>query len=212
MSRESIPVLLTLVLFAVIFTIGAVITHGIVLKVLIAICCLLMLFTIYFFRDPEREIPADENIIVSPADGKVILIEQIEEQEFFKTRVQKVSIFMSVFDVHVNRMPIDGRITHFNYQEGKFHRAYRDDASYENERTTIVVQNEKIKLVFSQIAGILARRIVCLIREGRSVKQGDRFGMIKFGSRVDMLLPMEVKLNIKFKQKVTAGATIIGHY
>ena len=212
LSKEGIPVILSLVLFAAIISIGALITHGIILKVLTVLSLFLVLFSIYFFRDPEREIPPGENLIVSPADGKVILIEQIPEEDVFKTTVQKVSIFMSVFDVHVNRIPIDGRVTYFNYQKGKFHQAFKDDASYENERTIIVVENDKIKLLFVQIAGILARRIVCRIREGWNVKQGDRFGMIKFGSRVDMLLPMEVKLNIKLNQKVKAGATIIGHY
>ena len=212
LSKEGIPVILSLVLFAAIISIGALVTHGIILKVLTVLSLFLVLFSIYFFRDPEREIPPGENLIVSPADGKVILIEQIPEEDVFKTTVQKVSIFMSVFDVHVNRIPIDGRVTYFNYQKGKFHQAFKDDASYENERTIIVVENDEIKLLFVQIAGILAKRIVCRIREGWNVKQGDRFGMIKFGSRVDMLLPMEVKLNIKLNQKVKAGATIIGHY
>lgn len=212
MAKEGIPVILSLVLFAAILALGALVTHGIVLKVLTVLSIFLILFSIYFFRDPERQIPAGENLIVSPADGKVILIEQIEESDIFKTSVQKVSIFMSVFDAHINRIPINGRVTYFNYQKGKFHQAFKDDASYENERTIIVIENNKIKLLFLQIAGILARRIVCRIREGSKVTQGDRFGMIKFGSRVDMLLPMEVKLAIKLNQKVKAGTTIIGHY
>ena len=212
MSKDGIPVILSLVLFATIVFLGALVTKGIVLKVLTVLGIFFILFSIYFFRDPERQIPAGKNLIVSPADGKVILIEQIQENEILKTTVQKVSIFMSVFDVHVNRIPIDGNVTYFNYQKGKFHQAFKDDASYENERTIIVIENEKIKLLFMQIAGILARRIVCRIREGFNVKQGDRFGMIKFGSRVDVLLPMGVKLNIKLNQKVKAGTTIIGHY
>lgn len=212
MSKEGIPVILSFILLAAIISIGALVTHGIVLKVVSVLSIFLVLFSIYFFRDPEREIPTGENLIVSPADGKVILIEQIEESDIFKTTVQKVSIFMSVFDVHVNRIPIDGKVTHFNYQKGKFHPAFKEDASYENERTIIVIENNKIKLLFLQIAGILARRIVCRIRAGSKVTQGDRFGMIKFGSRVDMLLPMEVKLDVKLYQKVKAGTTIIGHY
>jgi phosphatidylserine decarboxylase len=212
LSKEGNPVILAVVLFSVIFLVGALVTQGIILKLLTVTSWLLILFSIYFFRDPDREIPTGKSLIVSPADGKIILIEQIEEQEFFKARVQKVSIFMSVFDVHVNRIPIDGRVSYFNYQKGKFHQAYKDSASYENERTIIVVENDKIKVLFIQIAGILARRIVCRIREGWKVKQGDRFGMIKFGSRVDILLPVEVKLNIKLNQKVTGGETIIGQY
>jgi len=212
LSKEGIPVILALVLFAVIFLVGALVTPGLILKILTVTSWLLVLFSIYFFRDPDREIPTGKNLIVSPADGKIILIEQIEDRDFFKSPVQKVSIFMSVFDVHINRIPIDGRVSYFNYQKGKFHRAYKDSASYENERTIIVIENEKIKLLFIQIAGIVARRIVCRIRQGWEVKQGERFGMIKFGSRVDMLLPMEVTLSVKLNQKVTAGETIIGQY
>jgi len=212
LAKEGIPVILSFILFAAIVFLGALVTSSIVLKMLSVLSLFLMLFSIYFFRDPERRTPAGENLIVSPADGKIILIEQIQENDIFKTTVQKISIFMSVFDVHVNRIPIDGRVTYFNYQKGKFHQAFRDEASYENERTIIVIENEKIKLLFMQIAGIIARRIVCRLREGWNVKRGDRFGIVKFGSRVDILLPLEVKLTIKVNQKVKAGETIIGQY
>lgn len=212
MAKEGIPIILVIVLFSIIITIGAMLTHGLALQLMAVIGWLLVSFAIYFFRDPERETPSQENIIVSPADGKVIVIEPMQENEFFKSSVQKVSIFMSVFDVHVNRIPIDGRVTYFNYQKGKFLQAYKEEASYENEQTIILIENEKMKVLFKQIAGILARRIVCHLREGWQVKQGERFGLIKFGSRVDIFLPSEVKLDIKLKQQVTAGKTIIGHF
>ena len=212
MAKEGIPVILALLLFSIVIIIGAIVTHSNFLKILVLMSWLLIVFSIYFFRDPKRNIPNEDNLIVSPADGKVILIEEIQEQQFFRTSIQKISIFMSVLDVHVNRIPINGQVTYFNYQKGKFHPAYKEDASYENEQTTIVIENDKIKVLFKQIAGIFARRIVCQIREGRRVKQGERFGMIKFGSRVDILLPMEIKLNVKLKQKVRAGETIIGRY
>jgi phosphatidylserine decarboxylase len=212
LAKEGIPVILALILTSIIFTVGAVLNQAVVLRVMVLISWFLILFSLFFFRDPDRKIPKGENLIISPADGKVIVIEEIQEKKFFKSNVWKISIFMSVFDVHVNRIPIDGLVTYFNYQRGKFHQAYKDDASYENEQSTILIENDKIKLLFKQIAGILARRIVCYIRKGWKVKQGDRFGMIKFGSRVDMLLPIETKLNIKLNQKVTAGVTIIGHY
>jgi len=212
LAKEGIPVILALGLFSILITVGAVLNQGIVFKAMAVICWLLVLFAIYFFRDPERKTPIEENIIVSPADGTVILIEELQENEFFKSSIQKVSIFMSVFDVHVNRIPIDGCVAYFNYQKGKFLPAYKDDACYENEQTIILIENENIKILFKQIAGIIARRIVCHLREGRKVKQGERFGMIKFGSRVDMFLPSKVMLDIKLEQKVTAGKTIIGHY
>ena len=212
MAKEGIPVILAIILFSVIFTIGAVINQSIILKVIVLISWLLVLFSVYFFRDPDRKIPKGENLITSPADGKVIVIEEIQETEFFKSNVWKISIFMSVLDVHVNRIPIGGQVTYFDYQKGKFHQAYKDAASYENEQTTILIENNKFKLLFKQIAGILARRIVCYIREGWQVRQGDRFGMIKFGSRVDIFLPIETRLNIKLNQKVIAGVTIIGYY
>lgn len=212
MAKEGIPIILALILLAIIAAVGATVTHGNLLKFLVLISWLLILFSIYFFRDPERKIPSGDNVIVSPADGKVVLIEHIRDNDFFNTDVQKISIFMSVFNVHVNRIPINGRVSYFNYQKGKFHPAYKEDASYENEHTTIVIENEKIKVLFKQIAGVMARRIVCHIREGWRVKQGERFGMIKFGSRIDILLPMNIELNIKLKQKVKAGETIIGRY
>lgn len=212
MAKEGIPVILSFVLLLAILIVGAIVTHGIFLKILALISVLVVLFSIYFFRDPERNIPSGDNLIVSPADGKIILIEKIEENKFFKARVQKISIFMSVVDVHVNRIPIDGRVTYFNYQKGKFYPAYKDDASYENEQTTIVIENDRIKILFKQIAGILARRIVCHIRERWKVKQGERLGMIKFGSRVDLFLPLEVKLSVKLNEKVMAGETVIGTY
>ncbi len=212
MAKEDIPIILLIVLCSLIITVGAVLNGSVVLQVMALVGWLLVLFSIYFFRDPERKIPNENNIIVSPADGTVILIGPTHEDEFFKSGVQQISIFMSVFDVHVNRIPIDGRIAYFRYQTGKFLQAYKDDASYENEQTIILIENENIKVLFKQIAGILARRIVCHLRNGMNVNQGERFGMIKFGSRVDMILPKEVKLNIKLKQKVTAGKTIIGHY
>ena len=212
MAKEGIPVILVLILISAILIIGAIVTPGILMKIFVGISWFLILFSVYFFRDPQRQIPAGDNIILSPADGKVIVIEEVDDQDFFKTRVKKISIFMSVFNVHVNRIPIDGRVTYFNYQKGKFHPAFKDDASYENEQTTIVIENEGTKILFKQIAGVVARRIVCHIREGWSVKQGERFGMIRFGSRLDIMLPLNVDLNVKLSQKVTAGETIIGYY
>lgn len=212
MAKEGFPIILAILLFLVITSIGVLITHGIVLKISVFIGLLLILFSIYFFRDPKRKIPVGDDLITSPADGKIILIENLKETEFFNSSVQKVSIFMSAFDVHVNRIPMSGKISYFNYQKGKYHPAYKEDASYENEHTVMIIENNSIKILVKQIAGIFARRIVCHVREGWKVTRGERFGMIKFGSRLDMILPMEIKLNIKLQQKVKAGETVIGFY
>ena len=212
MAKDGIPVVLALILFAAIAAMGAFITHAALLRYLVIISLPAIIFSIYFFRDPEREIPQEDGTIVSPADGKVILIEKIKDKDHFGITVHRISIFMSVFSVHVNRIPIDGKVSHFSYQKGKFHQAFRDDAAYENEQTTIVIENDNIKVQFKQIAGIVARRIVCHIREGWNAKKGARFGMIKFGSRVDMLLPEEVVLSVKLNQKVKGGETIIGRF
>jgi len=212
LAKEGLPVVMALGLFSIIILIGALITRSNFLKVLVLLSWLLILFSIYFFRDPDRDIPATDNAILSPADGKVIVIEELAKHDFFKTPVHKISIFMSVWDVHVNRIPISGRVTYFNYQKGKFHPANKDVASYQNEHTTIVIENEKTRILFKQIAGIIARRIVCHIRQGWKVTRGKRFGMIKFGSRVDIVVPATVELNVKLNQKVTAGESIIGYY
>lgn len=212
LAKEGISVILPLSLLSAILMIGAVVTQGMFLTLLALGSGLLILFSLYFFRDPDRAIPEDNHIIVSPADGKIILIQEIEESNFLNSNVQKISIFMSAFNVHVNRVPVEGQVTYFKYQQGKFLPAYKEDASVENEQTTIGIENEYIKVLLKQIAGILARRIVCHLRQGWYVKRGERFGMIKFGSRVDLFLPPTVKLNIKLNEKVKAGESIIGTY
>ncbi len=212
MAKEGISVILFVVLFAVIIFIGTLITGNIVLKIFTILSLLFIIFTIYFFRDPERTTPEGENLIISPADGKVILIDDVQENDFFKSNVKMISIFMSAFNVHVNRIPISGKVVYFDYKKGAFHQAFRDEASYENEQAIIAIKSNGFKILFKQIAGIFARRIVCNIREGSEVKQGERFGMIKFGSRLDIFLPDNVKIKIKLNEKVKAGETIIGIY
>jgi len=171
---------------------------------------LFSLFIVYFFRDPERVTPAGDKLIVSAADGKVISIKPTSDLEFIGTDGTSVSIFMSVFDVHVNRIPISGSVNYVKYNEGKFLPAFRDKASLENEQMEIGLETAYGKIVMKQIAGIIARRIVCKIKPGDPVTTGMRFGMIKFGSRVDLFLPVNVEIKVKPNQKVRAGETIIG--
>jgi len=211
-AKEGYGVLGGVVLFFIIILSGASVTHNIILKILALLSFIFLLFSFYFFRDPNRQTPDVENSIISPADGKIIVIDEVNEPDYFKERVKKISIFMSVLDVHVNRIPISGRVTYFDYKRGAFLPAYKEDASLQNEHTTIVIENEKTKVMFRQIAGILARRIVCHIREGNIVKRGERFGMIKFGSRVDIFVPLNVEIKAKLNDKVKAGETIIGIY
>ncbi len=212
MAKEGIPVVGVFSAMAIAITVGAMKYPSLLFAGFTVIGWIMVAFSIYFFRDPERQVPTEPNIIVAPADGRVILLEQAIEPHFFNSRVHRISIFMSVFDVHVNRIPLDGRVTYLRYSKGKFLPAYQSAAAYENEQTIIGIENERIKLLFKQIAGIIAKRIVCNLRDGWTVTRGQRFGMIKFGSRVDIYLPLDVRLDIELNQKVRAGETIIGRY
>jgi len=211
-AKEGYGFLVGVFLFFVIMLSGAMVSHNILLEILALVSFIFLLFSFYFFRDPNRQAPDVRNTIISPADGKIIVIDEVNEAEYFKQRVKKVSIFMSVLDVHVNRIPISGKVTYFDYKHGAFLPAYQEDASLQNEHTSIAIENDETKIMFRQIAGILARRIVCHIREGNSVTRGERFGMIKFGSRVDIFMPLNVEIKVKANDKVRAGETIIGIY
>lgn len=210
MTKDGLGIILTAIIIVVILTVGAVVTGMTMLIVLMVISWLLLLFCCYFFRDPVRTIPIDNNVVLSPGDGKVIAIEETHEPLFFKKKVTKISIFLSVFNVHINRIPIDGQITFFDYLKGKFYPAFHKDASKDNEQTIIGVENERCKILFKQVAGIIARRIVCRVKEGQKVKKGDRFGMIKFGSRIDIFIDNTISPQIKMHDIVKGGETIIG--
>ena len=174
---------------------------------------LLTVFVISFFRDPERTIPAGEKAILSPADGKIIRIETCTEERFLKGPAIKVSIFMSVFNVHVNRIPISGRIAEVAYRPGKFVSANLDKASAANEQNALLLEAAgDAKLLFVQIAGLIARRIVCWVRKGDPVERGRRFGMIRFGSRMDVYLPPNVQIQARLGQKAYGGQTILGYF
>jgi len=164
----------------------------------------LALFIAYFFRDPERLVPSDEAAIVSPADGKIVGIAAEPD------KTTRVSIFLSVFNVHINRAPVAGEVESVCYFPGKFKAAFDATASAENEQNVLVIRSGSDRIKFSQIAGILARRIVCWKKPGDSVTKGERVGLIKFGSRVDIFLPENVALSIKLGDKVQGGASVIG--
>src|SRR5690606_11919934 len=166
-----------------------------------------------FFRNPKRTISQDEKIILCPADGKVVVIEETEETEYFQDRRLQISIFMSPINVHINRNPIGGLVKYFKYHPGKYLMAWNPKSSTENERTTVVVEGKNgVEILFRQIAGALARRIVWYVEEGQKVEQGDQFGFIKFGSRVDVFLPIGTKINVKLGDAVKGGKTVLAEY
>ena len=169
-------------------------------------------FVLYFFRDPERVIPDAEDAVVSPADGKVILVEKMFDDRFVNEHVYKVSIFMSVFDVHVNRLPFTGEVEKIEYKAGSFYAANTDQGSLSNEYCAVLLSTPKnFHYAVVQIAGLVARRIVCWVEKGDTVERGRRFGLIRFGSRVDMYLPQQMQIEVRPGQRVRAGETIIGY-
>lgn len=180
------------------------------LKVIVILAAVtFVILTLNFFRDPERKTPSKSGIIVTPADGKIIVIKQNIYNHFVGDNCNQISIFMSPLNVHVNRIPIDGMVEHLSYYEGKFIAAFEDKASENNERMETGIVNSEGKFLFTQIAGFLARRIVNELKIGDNVKIGERFGMIKFGSRVDIFVPSKYHPAVKLNDKVYAGETIL---
>ncbi len=170
----------------------------------------LFLFTAYFFRNPKRYIVADDDILIAPCDGKVVAIEEVYEPEYFKDKRLQVSIFMSPTNVHVNWMPISGEVKYTAYHPGKYLVAWHPKSSVKNERTSVVIEDEDgFEVLVRQIAGVLARRIVNYCEEGDEIEQGKQLGFIKFGSRIDLFLPLDTKLEVDLKQKVKGGKTVI---
>lgn len=170
----------------------------------------LLLAILQFFRSPSKQITVDDNAVLCPADGKVVVIEEAQETEYFQEKKLQVSIFMSPINVHVNRNPISGVVSFFKYHPGKFLVAWHPKSSTDNERTTVVVKNRSgVEILFRQIAGAMARRIVWYLKEGQGVNQGEEFGFIKFGSRVDLFLPLDAKIEVNIGDKVVGGKTVI---
>jgi phosphatidylserine decarboxylase len=171
---------------------------------------LLALWVAYFFRDPERVGERGPSLVVSPADGKLIMITEIDEPSFIQGRAIRLSIFMNVFNVHVNRYPISGTVRYVHYNEGKFFNAAAEKSSLENEQMSVGIEAPSHKVLVRQIAGLIARRIVTYSKPGQQVKQGDRMGIIRFGSRVDVFLPPGSTIRSKLGDVTTAGVTVLG--
>lgn len=172
----------------------------------------LFLFIVSFFRIPNRVLSIDEKQIICPADGKVVVIEEITDEEYFKDRRIQVSIFMSPANVHVNRNPISGEVVYNKYHKGKYLVAWHPKSSTENERWSVVTRNANGELLYKQIAGALAKRICNYTKVGDMIKQGDEYGFIKFGSRVDVILPVGTKIDVQLNQVVKGGVTVLAHW
>jgi len=171
---------------------------------------ILFLVILQFFRSPKFHIDVDEKNVLCPADGKVVVIEETDETEYLKDRRIQISVFMSPINVHVNRNPISGVVSYFKYHKGKYLVAWHPKSSTENERTTVVIENSKgVSVLFRQIAGAMARRIVWYVKEGDHVEQGQQFGFIKFGSRVDVFLPLGTRINVSIGEAVKGGRTVL---
>tara|TARA_B100000482_G_scaffold70694_1_gene49686 strand:+ start:17580 stop:18236 length:657 start_codon:yes stop_codon:yes gene_type:complete len=174
------------------------------------ISLLTFLFFLQFFRNPKIIKKIDENLIISPANGEIVHIGEIFEEEYYKEKRLLISIFMSPFDVHINRNPISGIVEYYKYHKGKYLVAWHPKSSTKNERTTTVIANNQISILVRQIAGLVARRIINYSTVGEKVNQSNQLGFIKFGSRADIFLPLDFKPNVKLKQKTKAGVTVLG--
>ena len=167
------------------------------------------LWVAYFFRDPERSGPRGDRMLIAPADGKVVLIQEVEEPAFMQGRTRRVSIFMNVFNVHVNRYPVSGTIRYVKYNPGKFLNAAVEKSSLENEQMSVGIEASSGKILVRQIAGLIARRIVTYSKEGETVEQAQRMGLIRFGSRVDVFMPLDAVVRVKIGDMTVAGTTVI---
>lgn len=206
--KEGVKILISTFFISFIFLILSLKPGSVIIWILFWIFFLFFLFSLWFFRDPNRLIPQKENSLISPADGKVILIDDIRDD--FVGKGKRIAIFMSIINVHVNRIPCDGIIRNIEYMKGKFLSAFKPETSVENERNTISIESEKLRIKVVQIAGIVARRIVSYLSVGDEVQKGDRFGMIMFGSRVEILVPENVRISVNPGEKVKSGETTIG--
>lgn len=172
---------------------------------------ILTLFMAYFFRDPDRKVPEDEGLFVAPADGKILVLQTVRESQFINGETLQLSIFMSPLNVHVNRAPCDGVVDNVVHTSGKFLSAFKPEASMQNENIAMTMKTKYGLILIRQIAGFIARRAVCRVAQGDVLKSGDRFGVIKFSSRVDIFLPAHTVPKVRLGDKVTAGETILGY-
>ena len=208
-AKEGRIILIPLLCIAFPIGVYAHASNNFVLVILYAILGSLFLFCLNFFRDPVRSIPSEKSIIVAPADGKIVKIENINDSNIGESS-QLVSIFLNVFNVHVNRVPVDGLVESVERKQGRFLAAFNHIASDENEQVITIIKNESGKYKIKQIAGLIARRILCYAKEDMKLNKGDRLGFIRFGSRTDIIMPKQITIKVEVGQKVIGGETIIG--
>jgi phosphatidylserine decarboxylase len=214
--KEGYPTIVFIIVFiAIIHALMYFIAGDIkIIMILTHVISLALLFIVLqFFRNPKRTLTINENAIISPADGKVVVIEEVEETEFLNKKCRQISIFMSPFNVHINRFPISGIVKYVKYHPGKYLVAWHPKSSTENERTTVVVEHKNgTPILFRQIAGALARRIVYYCKENDAAQQASEMGFIKFGSRVDVFIPLDAKVKVNLEDKVIGGVSIIAEF
>ena len=208
-AREGYPFIGIATVLAVAAFALALARRSWALWLLAIVITVLALWVAYFFRDPERTGERGTNIVVAPADGKLIMITEVDEPAFVGGRATRLSIFMNVFNVHVNRYPVDGTVQYVHYNKGKFLNAAAEKSSLENEQSSVGIESGQYRILVRQIAGLVARRIVTYSQKGQHVKQGDRMGIIRFGSRVDVFLPTDAKLRVELGTLTTAGTTVL---
>lgn len=212
-KEGNVTISLGILVLGGLYTISYFFAPEIVQHIILGVSVVIMIVILQFFRNPGRNTVVNPNHIIAPADGKVVVIEDTVETEYFQGPRKQISIFMSPFNVHVNRNPISGIVSFFKYHPGKYLMAWDPKSSTENERTTVVVKAQNgTEILFRQIAGFLARRIVWYVREGQPVVQGKEFGFIKFGSRVDVFVPIGTKINVQIGEKVSGGETVIAEF
>ena len=207
-STLGIIAIITLVLIIT----GSLIGNYAVKYILIIFPLVFLLFSIYFFRDPNRIAPDKENVVISPADGKVLFVKDVLDDKYVNGKAKQISIFMSPLNVHVNRIPVSGKLEYLKYYQGKYFAAFEDKASEKNERAEFGIESKFGKVFFTQVAGFIARRIIYTIKPDDNVKIGERFGMIKFGSRVDVVVSEKWQPKVKKGEHVTAGESILFEY
>jgi len=216
-ARGGYPVLMTVFAIALLFFAAGFFANGqtgFFFKICSAFCFLFLVFSFYFFRNPERETNTDPGIIICPADGLIIDIRETTEPLYFNSAAKRVSIFMSVFNVHVNRSPVDGKIKFMKYNEGKFISAFKEKASEDNENLFVGIEENRVKkkIGVKFIAGLIARRIMFYKKMDDELSRGERINLIRFGSRVDLFCPLDTEILVKKGDKVKAGETIMGRF
>jgi phosphatidylserine decarboxylase len=210
-AREGLPFIGIAMTLALATVVAAVMLRSWPLWLLAFVFIILALWVSYFFRDPERTGERGGGIVIAPADGRIVMITEVDEPAFIHGKALRISIFMNVFNVHVNRYPVSGTVRFVHYNPGKFLNAATDKSSLENEQSSVGIESGSRRILVRQIAGLVARRIVTYSREGDQVEQGERMGIIRFGSRVDVFLPTTARATVKVGDNTAAGSSVIAH-